>query len=60
MYLVLAAATREGAVRRDGESEADDDVGDGHVDQVHPGVHPELAGSFDNNYEILVLGSSLT
>ena len=42
---MISAATREGGVGRDGESEAHDDVGERHVDQVHPGVQPQLAGS---------------
>ena len=42
---MISAATREGGVWRDGKSEAHDDVGDSHVDQVHPGVDPQLTGS---------------
>ena len=41
----ISEATREGGVRGDGESEAHDDVGDRHVDQVQPGVQPQLTGS---------------
>ena len=41
----MRLVTSEGGVGRDGESEAHHDVGQGHVDQEHPGVHPQLAGS---------------
>ena len=42
----------EGCVRGDGDGgDAHDDVRDGHVDQVHPGVHPQVRSEREKGHD---------
>ena len=50
----------EGRVRGDGDSgDAHDDVRHRHVDQVHPGVHPQIRSEPEKCHEYLQIGLHL-